>query len=186
MIHPTATIDDGAEIGDGTKVWHYSHVMAGATIGRNCSLGQNAFVGAKVRIGDGCKIQNNVSVYEGVTLEDDVFCGPSMVFTNVIDPRAHIERKDEFKPTLVREGASLGANCTVLCGITVGRYALVGAGAVVTTDVPDHALVLGVPGRLAGWVCACARRLTFSGGRAACADCGRSYRLDGDAIDEDV
>lgn len=184
MIHPTATIDDGADIGEGTKVWHYSHVMPGAKLGQNCSLGQNVFVGANVTIGDGCKIQNNVSVYEGVTLEDDVFCGPSMVFTNVVDPRAHIERKDEFKPTIVRRGASLGANCTIVCGTTVGRFALVGAGAVVTSDVPDHALVLGVPGRVAGWVCECARRLTFADGAATCDDCGRSYRLDGQTVIE--
>lgn len=151
-VHHTAVIDDGVSIGDGTKIWHFSHVLANTSIGRGCSLGQNVVAGPNVTIGDGVKIQNNVSVYEGVTIEDDVFCGPSMVFTNVITPRAFVSRKDEFAPTLVQRGASIGANATIVCGTTVGRYALVAAGAVVTKDVQDHALVGGVPARHLGWV----------------------------------
>ncbi len=150
--------------------------MPWAKIGRNCVLGQNVFVARNVRIGDGVKIQNNVSVYEGVELEDHVFCGPSMVFTNVINPRSEIERKHEFGKTLVKRGATLGANCTVLCNVTIGRYAFVGAGAVVTKDVPDYALVIGAPARLAGWVCECAERLGFADGQATCPACGRRYR----------
>lgn len=173
-IHPTAIVDEGAVLGDGTKVWHFVHVMPGAVIGAGCSLGQNVFVANHVRIGDRVKIQNNVSVYEGVTLEDGVFCGPSAVFTNVFNPRAEVERKDEYRPTLVREGASLGANCTIVCGNTVGRYAFIGAGAVVTSDVPDHALMVGVPARRRGWVCVCGEIL----GEAmptSCPACDRSY-----------
>lgn len=151
-VHPTAAIDDGVAIGENTKVWHFSHVLTGSKIGANCSLGQNVVVGPNVTIGDGCRIQNNVSVYDGVTLEDDVFCGPSMVFTNVTNPRAFVSRKDEFASTLVRRGATIGANATIVCGTTIGEYALVGAGAVVTSDVPAHALMLGVPARRAGWV----------------------------------
>lgn len=178
FVHPTATIDPGAEIGEGTKIWHYSHVMSGAKIGRNCVLGQNVFVGRNVRIGDGVKIQNNVSVYEGVELEDYVFCGPSMVFTNVINPRSEIERKSEFRRTLVKRGATLGANCTIICGVTIGKYAFVGAGAVVTKDVPDYALVVGVPARIVGWVCECGVRLQFNDeGKATCYECGKRYRL---------
>ncbi|MBK8480878.1 MAG: N-acetyltransferase [Proteobacteria bacterium] len=159
LVHPTAVIDAGAELGAGTRVWHFSHVMAGARLGARCVLGQNVFVGARVRIGDGVKIQNNVSVYDEVVLEDDVFCGPSMVFTNVTTPRAFIERKHEYRTTHVRRGATLGANCTVLCGTEIGAFALVGAGAVVTHDVPAHALVVGVPARQVGWVCRCGLRL---------------------------
>lgn len=177
-VHPTATVDPGAEIGEGTRIWHYSHVMPGARIGRNCVLGQNVFIGRNVRMGEGVKTQNNVSVYEGVELEDHVFLGPSMVFTNVINPRSEIERKQEFGKTLVKRGATLGANCTVLCNVTIGRYAFVGAGAVVTKDVPDYALMVGVPARLSGWVCECAERLAFAGGRATCPACGRNYRQD--------
>ncbi len=158
-IHPTATVDDGAEIGAGTKVWHYCHVMSGARIGRGCILGQNVFVSRGAVVGDRVKIQNNVSVYEGVILEDEVFCGPSMVFTNVVTPRAFIERKSEYQPTRVGRGATLGANCTVLCGHDIGAYALVGAGAVVTREVPPHALMLGVPACRAGWVCRCGETL---------------------------
>ncbi|MBI4381070.1 MAG: Gfo/Idh/MocA family oxidoreductase [candidate division NC10 bacterium] len=184
--HPTATVDPGAEIGEGTRIWHYSHVMPGATIGRDCVLGQNVFVGRNVRMGDGVKIQNNVSVYEGVELEDYVFCGPSMVFTNVINPRSEIERKQEFRKTLVKRGATLGANCTVLCGVTIGRYAFVGAGAVVTKDGPDYALVLGAPARIAGWVCQCGVRLPMGlDGRdeeQACAECGKIYRRLGQQV----
>ena len=176
FAHPTATIDPGAEIGEGTKIWHYSHIMSGAKIGRNCVLGQNVFVGRNVSIGNGVKIQNNVSVYEGVELEDFVFCGPSVVFTNVINPRSEIERKNEFRWTLVKRGATLGANCTIICGVTIGRYAFVGAGAVVTKDVPDYALVIGVPARIVGWVCECGEKLKFTDGKATCQACGKRYR----------
>lgn len=191
FAHPTATIDPGCEIGDGTKIWHYTHVMSGARIGRNCILGQNVFVARNVTIGDNVKIQNNVSVYEGVTLEDGVFCGPSMVFTNVLNPRSEIERKHEFRPTLVKRGATLGANCTIICGRTIGRYAFVGAGAVVTKDVPDYALVIGVPARIAGWVCRCGTRLEFekdetkSGERATCHACGARYRKENEVVMEE-
>ena len=150
--HESAIIDDGASIGESSKVWHFSHVCGEAVIGRNCSLGQNVFVGNRVRIGDNCKIQNNVSVYDNVTLEDDVFCGPSMVFTNVYNPRSAVSRKSEYRDTLVRQGVTLGANCTVVCGVTIGRYAFIGAGAVVNKDVPDYALMVGVPARQIGWM----------------------------------
>jgi UDP-2-acetamido-3-amino-2,3-dideoxy-glucuronate N-acetyltransferase len=184
--HPTASIDAGAEIGAGTRVWHYSHVMSEARIGRNCVLGQNVFIGRRVRIGNGVKIQNNVSVYEGVEIEDAVFCGPSVVFTNVKNPRSAIERKHEFRPTLVRQGATLGANCTILCDVTIGWHAFVGAGAVVTRNVPDYALVVGSPARIAGWVCECAEPLHFEGDRTTCGRCGQRYRRIGeDKIDLD-
>lgn len=160
--HETAVIDEPCTIGDGTQIWHFSHVLKHTTIGRNCKIGQNVVIGPKVSIGDGVKIQNNVSVYEGVTLEDHVFCGPSMVFTNVMNPRSEIIRMHELRPTLVKRGATLGANCTIVCGNTIGTYAFVGAGSVVTRDVPDHALVAGVPGRIAGWACRCAMRLNFT------------------------
>lgn len=152
QAHETAIVDEGARIGDGTRIWHWVHVSSGASIGNNCSLGQNVYVGNRVRIGDNVKIQNNVSVYDKVTLEDDVFCGPSMVFTNVYNPRSAIARKSEYKDTLVRQGATLGANCTIVCGVTIGRYAFVGAGCVVRSDVADFALVVGVPGRQVGWM----------------------------------
>jgi UDP-2-acetamido-3-amino-2,3-dideoxy-glucuronate N-acetyltransferase len=183
--HATATIDPGCSIGEGTMVWHYSHVMPGATIGRGCSLGQNVFVARDVTIGDNAKIQNNVSIYEGVTLEADVFCGPSMVFTNVVNPRSHVSRKHEYRRTLVRRGATIGANATVVCGHTIGCYAFIGAGAVVTADVPDYALMLGVPARLAGWMCDCGVRLELPASgqaRAACAACGATYVLDGTVL----
>ena len=150
--HESAIIDDGASIGESTKVWHFSHVCSEAVIGKNCSLGQNVFVGNRVRIGDNCKIQNNVSVYDNVTLEDDVFCGPSMVFTNVYNPRSAVSRKSEYRDTLVRQGATLGANCTIVCGVIIGNYAFIGAGAVVNKDVPDYALMVGVPARKIGWM----------------------------------
>ncbi len=152
FIHESACIDTGCEIGEGTKIWHFSHVLSGTKIGSNCSLGQNVMAGPDVSIGDNCKIQNNVSIYKGVTLENGVFCGPSCVFTNVLTPRAEFERKDEFAATLVKRGASIGANATIICGNTLGKYCTIGAGAVVTKDVPDHALMLGVPARRAGWV----------------------------------
>jgi len=176
----TAIIDEGARIGDGTRIWHWVHVCGGARIGRNCSLGQNVFVANAVTIGDNVRIQNNVSVYDAVTLEDDVFCGPSMVFTNVINPRSVVARKDEYRPTLVRAGASLGANCTIVCGTTIGRCAFVGAGAVVTSDVPDFALVVGVPARQVGWMSRHGERLDLplhGDGVAACPATGERYRL---------
>ncbi len=182
-IHPTATVDPGAQIGRGTKIWHYCHVMGGARIGERCILGQNVFVAATAVIGDRVKIQNNVSLYDGVILEDEVFCGPSMVFTNVTIPRAFIERKQEYRVTRVSRGATLGANSTILCGHTVGEYALVGAGAVVTHDVPPHALVLGVPGRGAGWVCRCGVTLPGREGAVRCSACGAHYEIRGGALE---
>jgi len=152
FAHPSAIIDDGVEVGAGSKIWHFVHVLAGSRIGKGCVLGQNVMVGPRVSIGDGCKLQNNVSLYAGVTLEEDVFCGPSCVFTNVLTPRAFVERKDEFAPTLVKRGATIGANATIVCGNTIGAYAMVGAGAVVTKDVPDFGLVVGNPARRIGWV----------------------------------
>lgn len=176
FVHPTAIVDAGARLGAGTLVWHFSHVGADARIGERCSLGQNVFVAPGVSIGDGVKIQNNVSIYAGVVLEDDVFCGPSMVFTNVRVPRAAYPRDPtEYVPTRVCRGASIGANATVVCGVTIGRWALVGAGSVVTRDVPEHALVCGVPARATGWVCECGERLRFRSGRARCASCERAY-----------
>lgn len=174
---PTAVIDSGSEIGPGTKVWHFSHVMTGSKIGRNCNLGQNVVISPSVMIGDRVKIQNNVSVYTGVELEDDVFCGPSVVFTNVINPRSHIERKSEYKRTLVRQGASIGANATIVCGVILGQHCFVGAGAVVTRDVPDYALVTGVPATQVGWVCVCGVRL-HDGEKVSCDDCGRTYLIE--------
>jgi UDP-2-acetamido-3-amino-2,3-dideoxy-glucuronate N-acetyltransferase len=191
FVHESAYVDHGARIGAGTKVWHFCHVLGGATIGARCSLGQNVVVMNGVRIGDNVKIQNNVSVYEGVELEDDVFCGPSMVFTNVINPRSHVTRKHEYRRTLVRRGASIGANATVVCGATLGAYAFVGAGAVVTRDVRDYALVVGVPARQAGWVCACGEGLDAplaapdAEVRVRCAACGSAYLLAGDALRAD-
>jgi UDP-2-acetamido-3-amino-2,3-dideoxy-glucuronate N-acetyltransferase len=179
FIHPTAAVDDPCEIGQGSKIWHFTHVSAHARIGARCTLGQNVYVASSVVIGNGARIQNNVSIYDGVTLEDDVFCGPSMVFTNVRNPRAHVSRRHAFLPTVVRRGATFGANCTVLCGLTIGRYAFVGAGAVVTRDLPDFALVVGTPARILGWMCACGERLVFEAvpeGHAACTSCGAGYR----------
>ena len=181
MIHPSAIVDAGAQLGAGTHVWHFAHVCAGARIGARCSLGQGVYVGNDVRIGANVKIQNNVSVYDAVTIEDDVFCGPSMVFTNVHNPRAAVVRKSEYRPTLVKQGATLGANCTVVCGTTIGRYAFVGAGAVVSRDVPDFALVVGVPARRLGWVSRHGERLTFSSveanAEAVCPATGERYVL---------
>jgi UDP-2-acetamido-3-amino-2,3-dideoxy-glucuronate N-acetyltransferase len=180
VAHETAIVDPGARIGAGTRVWHFAHVCAGATIGERCSLGQNVFVGNRVVIGSNVKIQNNVSVYDNVTIEDDVFCGPSMVFTNVLNPRSAVSRKSEYQDTLVRRGATLGANCTIVCGVTIGEYAFVGAGAVVTHDVPDYALVVGVPARQVGWMSQFGERLALplcGDGDAICPHTGTRYRL---------
>lgn len=176
--HPTAVIDPGCQIGQGSKIWHFSHIMSGSTIGCGCNLGQNVVVSPECRIGNNVKIQNNVSIYTGVELEDNVFCGPSMVFTNVVNPRSHIIRRHEYKKTLVREGASIGANATVVCGITLGRFSFIGAGAVVTRDVPDYALMVGVPARRAGWVCYCGVRLADHTGTVSCTACNRQYAID--------
>ena len=179
FVHESCYVDEPCEIGAGTKIWHFSHVMSGSKIGRRCNIGQNVVISPQVRIGDNCKIQNNVSVYTGVELEDDVFCGPSMVFTNVINPRSHVSRKEEYRRTLVRKGASIGANATIVCGHTVGQYAFVGAGAVVTRDVPDYAMVVGNPSRIVGWMCQCGVKLEFSleGSReeTRCSVCGAGY-----------
>ncbi|WP_374660454.1 acyltransferase [Inhella sp.] len=186
MIHPTAIVDAGAQVGEGTRVWHFAHICAGARIGKGCSFGQNVFVGNDVLIGDNVKVQNNVSVYDAVTLESDVFCGPSMVFTNVYNPRSAVMRKNEYRRTLVRQGATLGANCTIVCGVTIGRYAFVGAGAVVQKDVPDFALMVGVPAKQIGWMSRHGERLNLpvkppSGadlGYAQCPATHEVYRLD--------
>lgn len=178
FVHPSAIVDAGAKIGAGTRVWHFCHLMAGSVIGENCILGQNVYIDVNVIIGNRVKIQNNVSVYQGVLVEDDVFLGPSMVFTNVLNPRSFIERKDEFKKTFVRRGASIGANATILCGIEVGEYALIGAGAMVTKDVPAYGLVTGNPARLIGWVSEAGLRLVFeNSGIAACPQTGQKYQL---------
>jgi UDP-2-acetamido-3-amino-2,3-dideoxy-glucuronate N-acetyltransferase len=184
-IHPSAIVDAGAVLGDGCRVWHFVHISAGARIGSGCSFGQNVYVGNDVRIGNNVKVQNNVSIYDAVEIEDDVFCGPSMVFTNVYNPRAAIERKNEYRRTYVRRGATLGANCTIICGTTIGRYAFVGAGAVVNRDVADFALMLGVPARRAGWMSRFGERLALpaSGeGTAECLHTGDLYVLRGDVL----
>lgn len=182
FIHESSYVDEPSTIGEGTKIWHFSHIMKGAVIGRNCNIGQNVVVLSGVRIGDGCKIQNNVSVYEGVVLEDYVFCGPSMVFTNVSNPRSEIVRKNEYKETLVKRGASIGANATIVCGHTIGQYAFIGAGAVVTKDVPDFALIVGNPARRTGWMCRCGIKLTLEGARGRCANCATAYLLEGGSL----
>ena len=179
-IHTSAIVDAGAQLGDGTKVWHWVHVSGGARIGKNCVLGQNVFVGNDVVIGDNVRIQNNVSVYDAVTLEDDVFCGPSMVFTNVYNPRSHVSRKTDYRKTLVKRGASLGANSTIVCGYTIGEYAFIGAGAVVQRDVPAYALMVGVPARRIGWMCQCGERLPAGSGEVRCAKSGDRYEIDKD------
>ncbi len=176
FIHPTAVVDEGAEIGDGTKIWHFTHVMGGAKIGKNCVIGQNCFIGRRAVIGNGVKIQNNVSVYDLVTLEDNVFVGPSAVFTNDINPRAPYPKHGNWVPTLVKEGATIGANATIVCGITIGRWAFVGAGAVVTKDVPDYAIVVGVPAKIIGYMCECGEKLYFENGKAVCKKCGKKYK----------
>ena len=177
FVHPTSIVDEGADIGARTKIWHFCHISGPCRIGPDSSLGQNVFVAKDVEIGRNAKIQNNVSIYEGVILEDDVFCGPSMVFTNVINPRSFVSRKDEYRTTLVRRGASIGANATIVCGATIGRYAFVGAGSVVTHDVPDYALVFGNPARQHGWMCKCGEKLALAGSSGSCARCGSPYEL---------
>jgi UDP-2-acetamido-3-amino-2,3-dideoxy-glucuronate N-acetyltransferase len=179
FVHESSYVDEPCEIGAGTKVWHFSHIMKNCRIGERCNIGQNVVISPDVTIGNNVKIQNNVSVYTGCILEDDVFCGPSMVFTNVVNPRSHVTRKDEYRTTLVKRGASFGANSTVVCGTTVGQYAFAGAGAVITRDVPDYALVVGNPARIHGWMCACGVKLKFASAgdeeRARCAACGCDY-----------
>lgn len=189
-IHESSYVDEGAKIGNGSKIWHFCHVMGGAEIGERCNLGQNVVVMSGTRLGNNVKVQNNVSIYEGVELEDDVFCGPSMVFTNVINPRSHVSRKHEYQRTLVRRGASIGANATIVCGVTIGEYAFVGAGAVVTNDVRDYELVVGVPARNKGWVCQCGEALDTRGRYRSlavdltitCEHCGTRYAFEGDAL----
>jgi UDP-2-acetamido-3-amino-2,3-dideoxy-glucuronate N-acetyltransferase len=182
FVHKSAYVDQGAKIGAGTRIWHFCHINAGAVIGEKCSLGQNVVVMNDVVIGNNVKVQNNVSVYDAVTLEDDVFCGPSMVFTNVINPRSHVPRKDEYQRTLVRKGASIGANATIVCGVTLGEYSFIGAGSVVTSDVPPYALIVGVPGKRIGWMCQCGERLPDSGS-GTCKSCGSSYESHGETIE---
>ena len=182
-VHPTAVVDEPVEIGEGTKIWHFTHIMSGARIGENCIIGQNVFVGSGALLGNNIKVQNNVSIFDGVTLEDDVFCGPSMVFTNVFNPRSFISRKKEFRQTSVRKGATIGANVTIVCGNMIGQYAFIGAGSVVTKDVPEYALVYGNPGKVKGWVCQCAVEITFRSGKAVCKACGKKYRKDSAGVE---
>lgn len=192
FIHESSFADPGVEIGDGTKIWHYCHVLAGSKIGEKCIIGQNCMIGPNVTIGNRCKFQNNISVYTGVTIEDEVFCGPSCVFTNVYNPRAFIERKHEFRPTLVKGGATIGANATILCGSTIGRYAMIGAGSMVRSNVPDYAIMVGVPARQAGWVCKCGITLKSARGNGlgamgegqnlVCAECGNEYAFESGRI----
>ena len=184
FAHETACIEDDCTIGEGTKIWHFSHIMKGSVIGRQCNIGQNVVVSPGAVLGDGVKVQNNVSVYTGVICEDSVFLGPSCVFTNVINPRAFLSRKDEFHRTLVRHGASIGANVTIVCGCTIEKFAMIGAGAVVTKDVPDYALVYGVPSRIHGYVCECGEQIVFSGQAAVCGACGKRYQMKGTEVEE--
>ena len=183
FVHSTAVVEEPAEIGEGTKIWHFTHVMSGVKIGRNCIIGQNVFLGTGVVLGNNIKIQNNVSIFDGVVLEDDVFCGPSMVFTNVFNPRSFISRKKEFRKTLVRRGATIGANATIICGNTIGEYAFIGAGSVVTKDVPKYGLVYGNPGRVRGWVCQCAEQIVFRSEVAKCPACGKGYEKTGTGVE---
>lgn len=175
FVHESSYVDDKCDIGKGTKIWHFSHIMAGCKLGEKCNIGQNVVISPDVKLGNNVKIQNNVSVYTGVECEDDVFLGPSCVFTNVINPRAFIERKSEYKRTLIKKGASIGANATIVCGNNIGRFALIGAGSVVAFDVPDYALVYGVPGKIKGFVCECGCKLKFENNKAKCSECGKEY-----------
>ncbi|NKB31995.1 MAG: N-acetyltransferase [Pseudomonadales bacterium] len=184
-VHKTAIIDEDAIIGEGSRIWHFAHVCGGATIGMNCTIGQNVFVGNKAKIADNCKVQNNVSIYDNVTLEEDVFCGPSMVFTNVYNPRAQIERKDEYRNTLIKRGATLGANCTIICGVTIGEYAFVGAGALANKDVKPYALVVGVPAKQIGWISEFGEKLDLplnGQHEVICPNTQQKYRLDGNRL----
>lgn len=188
FVHESSYIDEPCEIGANTKIWHFSHIMRGCTIGEDCNIGQNVVISPDVVLGRNVKVQNNVSIYTGCILEDDVFCGPSMVFTNVINPRSHVSRRDQYRRTLVRQGASIGANSTVVCGVTIGRYAFIGAGSVVTRDVPDFALIYGNPARIRGWMCACGMKLTMSVDgtvqNAQCAACGKEYTRRGSSVEQ--
>ena len=184
FVHESSYVDDPCEIGEGTKIWHFSHIMAGSTIGKNCSIGQNVVISPRVRIGNNVKIQNNVSVYEGVILEDETFCGPSMVFTNVTTPRSGTPRNtsDDYAPTVVKKGASIGANATIVCGHTLGEYSFVGAGSVVTRDVPAYAMVYGNPARIRGYACECGVKLSFQNDRAECSECSREFEKSGESV----
>ena len=182
FVHSSSIVDENCDIGDGTKIWHFSHILKNTVIGKNCVFGQNCSAGPDVKIGDKCKVQNNVSIYKGVTLENGVFCGPSCVFTNVYNPRAFVERKDKFLPTLIQTGATIGANATIICGNNIGRYAFIGAGAVVEKDVPDYAIVVGVPARQIGWACRCGEKLKLQNNSARCNRCSDEYLLRDDKL----
>ena len=182
FAHETAEIDPGTKIGAGTKIWHFSHILKDSRVGENCKIGQNVVIGPSAVVGNNCKIQNNVSVYTGVVLEDDVFCGPSCVFTNVFNPRSAIPRMDEIQGTVVKKGASIGANATIICGNNIGEFAFIGAGSVVTKDVPNHALVMGNPARIAGWMCSCGIKIVFDGNKGKCPSCSAEYTQKGDVV----
>ncbi|OGV45275.1 MAG: hypothetical protein A2017_08710 [Lentisphaerae bacterium GWF2_44_16] len=177
FVHESSYADEGCKIGEGTKIWHFSHILPGAVIGEKCSIGQNVNIASKAILGNHCKIQNNVSIYDSVILEDDVFCGPSMVFTNVMNPRAFVERKKEYKTTLLKKGCTIGANATIICGNTIGEYAMIGAGAVITRDIPAYALVYGAPAKIKGWVCKCGVKLNISNNEGACPECALKYKI---------
>lgn len=184
FVHESSYVDEPCEIGNGTKIWHFTHIMKDSKIGEKCNIGQNVVISPNVVLGNNVKIQNNVSVYSGVICEDDVFLGPSCVFTNVINPRSHVSRKDEYKTTLIKKGASVGANATIVCGNSVGQYAFIGAGAVVTKNVPDYALMMGNPARQRGWMCSCGEKISFTNERSTCLACGRGYRLESGRVKE--